>query len=363
MFDLIPPLVNRGQLLILKQAGTFKKQVIKPITIVMENVAKPVEMIGIPIQEFISASKLPVDIFIRMVSGRYIQVAKSGDTVDLGRLRNYESKHVDKLYVRKVDYSSYVDQNLVIAGITVTRADLDSRTKANFITQVAVSVNQEMDDLGLTVETYQHAKNITRVAIDLAESKIGFKDLLESLNGSSSEVLAHSLGVSIVSVMIGQQLGWGQAVILEKLALGGLLHDLGLKELPRDLVFKQPEERSFEELREYETHVSRGVEMVRVLGLVPEDVIAIIQEHHEVANGQGYPRRLKNIRIHPLARVVGIADAFCDIAVKSPTSRRLKPAAEAFRVLEKTNSQLFSKEVLDALRDVLRSDVSLKKIA
>jgi HD-GYP domain-containing protein (c-di-GMP phosphodiesterase class II) len=322
-----------------------------------------VEMIAIPIKDFISASKLPVDIFVRLVGGRYVQVAKAGEAVSVNRLLNYESKKVDKLYVRKGDYSSYVDQNLTIAGITLTRSDLDNKKKSVFITQVANTVAQEMDDLGLNQETYVHARSITRVAMDLVQTKVPFHNILDALNNSSNDVFAHSIGTSVMSVMIGQTLGWSQQTVLEKLALGGMLHDVGMKDLPPEMITKNIAEMSYEERRDFEIHPFKGVEALKAIGegLVPEDVLAIVYEHHENAIGQGFPRRLKSLRIHPLARVVGLADVFCDLTIKSPTTKRLRPVGEAMNYLEKTYGQLYPKDLLQALHSCLISGQAIKK--
>ncbi len=321
------------------------------------------EMISIPIKDFISASKLPVDIFVKLPSGRYVQVAKSGEAVSVERLLNYESKNVDSLFVRKLDYSSYVDQNLVIAGITVTRQDLDGRRKSGFVAQVANSVSQEMEDLGFNAESYMHARMITRVAIDLVETKVPFRDILESLNTVSNDMFAHSMGVSLVSVMIGQALGWTQQVTQEKLALGGLLHDIGMKDLSKDLIYKPIAEMSFEERRLFEDHPQKGVDMLRAISGVPDDVIAIVFEHHENSIGQGFPRRLKTMRIHPLARVVGLSDLFCDLTIKAPNSRRLRPASEAYRYIEKTYGQMYGKDLMNALCIAVTGTKIVKKAA
>ncbi len=40
----------------------------------------------------------------------------------------------------------------------------------------------------------------------------------------------------------------------------------------------------------YETHVQRGVEILRSNALlISDDIISIVLEHHENASGQGYP--------------------------------------------------------------------------
>ncbi|HEX4923150.1 MAG TPA: HD domain-containing phosphohydrolase [Bdellovibrionales bacterium] len=307
-----------------------------------------VEMVAIPVKEFISASKLTADIFVRL-GDRFVQIARAGDTVAVERLMVYESKKVDYLYVRKSDYSTYVDKNLAIAGVLINRSELDVSRKNGFVTAISHSVLQEMEDLGFTSETFEHARAVTKITVDLIEAKPAFRDLFAALNNCSNETLAHSVAVSMVAVMLGQALGWTQQSVLEKLALGGLLHDIGMKELPPTLLKKPRAEMSFSELREYETHCDRGVKILQSLGIVPDDVICIVLEHHELAAGQGFPKRLKSVRIHPLARVVGLANYFCELTVKNRNSGRVRTPAEAVAYIEKTASKHYNKELMSAL--------------
>lgn len=321
-----------------------------------------VEMVGVPIQEFISASKLQVDIFVQMPSGRYVQVAKAGEAVDIDRLRGYELKKVTQLYVRKRDYANYVDTTLQVAGFTLTRQDLDGREKGSFVAQVANAVSQEIETLGVNKETYAHAKMITRVAIDLVETKINFKSMLEALNKSSNEAFAHSLGVCMTSVMIGQTLGWTQQLTQEKLAIGGLFHDIGMKDFPPELLKKTVEDMTPEERQLYETHPVLGAELLKTIEGVPEDVIAIVHEHHENATGQGFPRKLKTLRIHPLARVVGLADLFCDLTIKSRMTVDLLSATDALKFIEMTYSNQYPRDLLSALSNTIEP-IKTKKSA
>ncbi|HEX4922482.1 MAG TPA: HD domain-containing phosphohydrolase [Bdellovibrionales bacterium] len=311
-------------------------------------------MVAIPIREFIASSKLAVDIFVQLSSGRFVQVGKAGEVVALERLLHYESKKVEQLYVKKSDYSAYVDQNLVIAGMTLTRSDLNARKKSAFIAQVANSVLQEIDTLGFSVPTYNHARAVSRVTIDFIESKPKFRDVLAAVNEVSNDLFAHSLGTSIVSVILGQALGWSQQSVLEKLALGGLLHDIGMKEINTELIHKTLAQMTFEERREYELHPQKGMELLKTIDVVPEDVLAIVHEHHENAIGQGFPRRLKNLRIHPLARVVGLADLFCDLTIKSPTSKHLRPISEAVLYVDQNYGQCYPRDLIAALYESLQ---------
>ena len=51
---------------------------------------------------------------------------------------------------------------------------------------------------------------------------------------------------------------------------------------------------------------------------MPSDVIQMVQQHHENCAGTGYPMGFKRNRIHPLARLISLADEFCNLVLKNP---------------------------------------------
>src|SRR5690606_80586 len=117
-----------------------------------------------------------------------------------------------------------------------------------------------------------------------------------------------------------------------------------------EIVNKPRAQLSFDELQVYESHAFRGMEILRTIPSVPDDVVAIVYEHHENAIGQGYPRKLRDLRMNPLAKVVALADAFAELTIKSPNCPTPKSAFDAINYLEVTMGQPFNKEAFTALR-------------
>lgn len=310
-------------------------------------------MVAIPITEFLSAAKLPVDIYIRLSQTKFVQLAKAGDEVQIDRLSRYENKKIDFLYITKSDYGTYVEQNLTIAGILLNKKELAHKQRTGILGQATRTVFRELESIGFTPVTLVHAKAIVKSTVELVETKISLANLIDSMQNSSEEMVSHSAAVSVVSVMLGHAMGWENKGTLEKLALGGLLHDIGLKELPPDLLKKPRAEMSFEEIQQYETHSFRGMQILQSLGIVPDDVISMVYEHHENAAGQGFPRRLKDVRIHPLARVVQLANAFCELTIRNVNNPTPRTAEDAVEYLETTMGMPFNKDVFRALKKMV----------
>ena len=122
------------------------------------------------------------------------------------------------------------------------------------------------------------------------------------------EAYFHGLNVSILSLMLakGLDLNQEQARIL---GVGALLHDIGQMEIPDRVLKKPPDEQTRPERELYASHVEYGVRIGKQVAL-QTGALEIIAQHHELADGSGYPGKLALEQIAPLSRVVSLANYY-----------------------------------------------------
>ncbi len=127
-------------------------------------------------------------------------------------------------------------------------------------------------------------------------------------NCGGEDAYHHSLNVSILCMMLvkGLELTSEQAGILGR---GALLHDIGLIEFPDRILNQGAGEPTRSERGSRGRHIEDGLKLGKRLGLAPE-VLSIIEQHHELADGTGYPRGLRLEQIAPLARIVALANFY-----------------------------------------------------
>jgi len=124
----------------------------------------------------------------------------------------------------------------------------------------------------------------------------------------------HAVNVTILSMLLGRTLGFDSDT-LRALGLGALLHDIGKLDLPDRLRWSD-DRFSVAERELYREHVGYGVNLACRMGL-PKTVQLIIGQHHEFADGSGYPQQVLAEQIIPAARVVALVnhyDTLCNPA-------------------------------------------------
>jgi putative nucleotidyltransferase with HDIG domain len=312
------------------------------------------DMVAVPVEHFFSGLKTEVDVYIQLSEEKFVMITKAGESFELDQLQRYQGKHLSHLYIKTPDYQTFLKKQISIAGIVLSNAQFTMEKKTNVVSKVAESIYQSIQKLGLDESTYEPVKEISSHVTNLVEADVSISNLLESLQKSSEDTLRHSVAVSFVAPMIGKKMDWGRTETLEKLCIGGLLHDIGEKELSQELKTKARADWSYDELKEYESHPYRGMMILSSLKNFPEDIISIVYEHHENSMGQGFPRKLWDIKIHPLARVVGLANIFCELTLKSPVNPNPKSPIDAVKYIEKVMGQPFNKEVFKALKALVK---------
>lgn len=175
--------------------------------------------------------------------------------------------------------------------------------------------------------------------------------VVEALSGPpGSTLLTNLLNVAILGTRVGLGLGYyGEE--LHRLALAGLVHDIGLFAMPAGLLNKSgrltPEERTL-----IEQHPERGYEILLACDPAFHWLAELTRQAHERWNGQGYPHRLKGRQIHEMAQICGLVDVFDALVSERPYRVRLFPH-EAMKELLVAERTTFPREILKALVEQL----------
>ncbi len=132
---------------------------------------------------------------------------------------------------------------------------------------------------------------------------------LSSIRNKSDIAYSHSLNVCALSVILAFKLRLPKSRIRE-IAIGSLLHDIGLTYISPELFQLQIETCSEKEQREIKKHIIYGYSAIEKMDWLSPTAKDIIISHHERLNGSGYPFHLKDDKIKIGSRIVAVCDEF-----------------------------------------------------
>lgn len=155
---------------------------------------------------------------------------------------------------------------------------------------------------------------------------------------------AHAVNVAVISLLMGRTLGLSAEDMLD-LGVGALMHDIGKIELP-DRV--RHDDDSFEpaELAAYRSHVEFGVAQGKRMHLSAGAQLVLAQ-HHEHADGSGFPLKRGIDTLSMPARIVAIVNRYDNLCNPPQAGRALTPH-EALSTLFAQSRNKFDSTVLNA---------------
>lgn len=156
------------------------------------------------------------------------------------------------------------------------------------------------------------------------DKMIGQQDMCIRLltEAAGDKASLHAVNVAVISLLMGKTFGLSAAEMLD-LGVGAMLHDIGKIELPERVRHREehftPAENQF-----YQEHVAHGVTIAKKMGLAAGATLVIAQ-HHEHADGSGFPLKLNSDRMTIPARIVSLINRYDNMCNPHVPSRALTP--------------------------------------
>lgn len=175
---------------------------------------------------------------------------------------------------------------------------------ANTVKQLTKNVMQHPQ------ATIQEAEIMVNQMVDcvLNQSEIA----LHAINGTQSDdaQYQHPLNVTVLSLLLAKSVSISEEDA-RMLGMAAIFHDIGKQKVPEKILLKK-EELTKAEQTIYEQHCEFGAEIAKQVGMTPRTASVILQ-HHELADGSGYPKRLKLEQIDQLASIISLVSQYDEL--------------------------------------------------
>jgi len=225
---------------------------------------------------------------------------------DLARLR---SRGVTKLYIHQDDqkgYQTYLRENL---DQFLENESLPAPERFELLNQVTQDSLQETLDAGDVSGTVDASRKMGRHTVNLMnQADLLVYDVFSMLK-HDFHTFTHSANVCSYSVLLAKDLGIRDPEVLEEIATGALLHDVGKIGIPWEVLTK-PDGLSEDERALIQSHPATGFARLCRREEVTWGQLMMVYQHHERIDGKGYPVRLGGSDIHEWGRLCAVVDVF-----------------------------------------------------
>ena len=283
------------------------------------------------------------------VAGKYILYCRHGDSFDGRRLKRLRKKKLKKLYITSDDekpYRNYIVQSIESAYDPKSKKPLSVRAEVIQGSQQAAT--EQLMESPEDEQSYKEAKESSSRYVEfLRKEAFSLKAILDIPNPDMN-LAHHSVTVASLAVGIAEKLEQTKEVPMDILTLGCFLHDIEHHYSHVDYT-KVVEEMDSNEKKLYKNHPLKGANRVKDLQHFDKEVIDIIHQHEEYADGSGFPQGLMAHQMSPSVLITGTANTF-----DRYMSFRKIPVKQALKEMLINYMALHPLEYLRALQSVLK---------
>lgn len=304
------------------------------------------------LSNFVTGSKLPCAIYIKIRTNHFVKLANKEDSATESNYSKYAQK-VKYLHVLKADFRNYINFNLSVCKALETNKKLSKKRIDKFVEYSTHVVLENIFINNTSNESYVDSKEFAASALSILKDSNSIMSLLENLNNNSKHIYSHSLATACYAVMISKKVGWHKPSTTFKVFMAGLLHDIGFNKFSKELLEKSPALRTSDETKAFESHPTRGMEILNAIDDVPSEVVLAAYQHHEDCVGNGFPLALKKQQISPISRLIAVADCVNDRLLPTCFTLAISDYQNAIEQINRFKRKHYDPIFLDAFRDIL----------
>ena len=262
----------------------------------------------------------------------------------------YVSNYVDHVYV-DAEYTGQ-QQSLTLATAPTAVSAKDRLALSEEFRRTRVSFASASEALDKVFESMRAGNGG-----DISMVKEAVNPLIEGVFRNQEAVAAllrlkesgdyryqHGVSMAVWGAILGRHIGLHRDE-LEKLAVGCAMCDVGMTELPPELL-GQAENLDDKQRAIIRAHPKIGAEMVATSKDIDIEILAIIENHHERMDGSGYPRGIEGAAIPLLARIAGLVDTYDAMITPRPYAAA-RTSHEATQELLDLKGTLFQESLVE----------------
>ncbi len=222
-------------------------------------------------------------------------------TIDEGYLRLLEQHHIHYMDIMIMD----------------DRLDYSAPTPTAMVKEAALYSKDLFDQIRITKKLpLLEIKNELLPLVEQVSSHPNVFQLFESVKAKDEYTHQHNIGVGVLSTLIGKWMKLSEPE-LALLSMAATMHDVGKIHIPDEILLK-PGKLTAEEFDEMKRHTNYGYDILKESEGINPRVALVALQHHERADGRGYPLKAREHEVDPFSRIVAVADIFHAMSSKRP---------------------------------------------
>ncbi|OKY25050.1 HD-GYP domain-containing protein [Thalassotalea sp. PP2-459] len=310
------------------------------------------------ILEKIPLSNLTLGMYVTsIIDNDNIEIKSEGYVSDQETINQLKKANVCYVIVDTTKQKSVEKIDRVLGEITVTQTvptkhstpDVSLDQEMRKANKLYMSARDLQENILASVKRNRtlNQENISQTTDSLVDSVFRNQDALTCLTrlqSKDSYLFEHSLNVAILMSVFAKHLALEKRIVQE-LTLGAFLHDIGKVLIPKEILHKRGS-LTIQEEKIMRSHVALGLKLLENSPEISHIAMRMIQEHHERADGSGYPHGLNSKATSKYGKMIAIVDSYDAMTCERPYKSAVSPIS-AFKTLVAEAPTKYDEELVE----------------
>lgn len=247
------------------------------------------------------------NVYIRLSQKKYVKIINEGESETFDVIEKYIKKGIDFIYLEKDKYSIF-EQASIEALFDKFEKIKDNGTEEEQVETVLDSIDSIQDyvkNLGVNERTLELIDKVISSTEEMISKASKLDELLKLLQSRNGYIKDHSYLTSYLACAIADRMSWKTEGIWKKIIMASLFQNISLEKDEEAMVMGLNTE-TYEKFNDrvktrIKIHPQDSVKIIQgAEEYFSEDTRKMIQNHHELPDGSGFPRGLDSTKTAPL---------------------------------------------------------------
>jgi response regulator RpfG family c-di-GMP phosphodiesterase len=301
---------------------------------------KDIDFVRVKIERLFKSNDAACDYFIRLSAKKYVKVINKDDLYDSDLLEKYMNKGLKYFYNSEEDFSRVSEETIKVLTRDLQNDNLSEADALTSQCEALDYIGSSVSRMGISSAALDLGKKVASSSMNVIKKSEKLTSILKSLQDKNQDAYDHGLLISYVASAICHHMQWNTPATLEKISLAAIFHDSKLSDNLVEIHLRGGND--FSDLEDSEEKLYKDHPIITAAELdkdesLPQGVAQIVEQHHEMPDGSGFPKKLQAQAITPMSSIFILAEAF----VTELGSRDLTP--EIFEEIETKFEELYKK--------------------
>lgn len=283
-------------------------------------------------------SKDKFEVNIKLHDEKLVKIIDDSDDVELSILQRYANKGVIWCYLKDEIVRKLIDQQIhyCFEKLDSLKGNVANYKKVQILSDVVTNVRDMVQTLGMDQQTMSLIEKSVEALIDFHSQPAGIVDLLKMLQDKDSYISKHGILTFYIAQAVLIELDWDTDALRKKIGMASLFQNISL-DFEYLAKIHSIDDSEFEKLHPKEKnivleHPRKSAAMLVNKNIADDELIAMIQKHHESPYGNGFPQGLGIDKLSQNEGIIIICSHMANCLLNSP-GREVSVLAQDFNEL------------------------------